>query len=192
MCRLPFVFLFAVAVAAAGSGRYLFAQDNPEAVYRTVPITMSMEAGSGQFHARAEGGEVHHAGIGYLDPWGPASYTCGLNYPEAKRFPMPDYFTPFFHKAYETDGFIFCIYTVKDGSFYVYDSVAGRISTSSEGRKDEIVNIVVGGTGAFENATGLWVGITQGQGKVSEVAPGRKLPESILKLMSGYVRLPVK
>jgi hypothetical protein len=50
--------------------------------------------------------------------------------------------------------------------------------------------VIVGGTGAFQGATGLWVGLTQGQGKVSEVAPGRKLPESILKLMNGYVRVP--
>ena len=188
MRRLLLAFLLLVAAV----GNFLFAQGNPEAAYRTVPITLSMEAGSGQFHARPEGGEVHHAGIGYLDPYGPAFYTCGLNYPEAKRFPMPDYFTQSFHQAYETDGFIFCIYTVKDGSIYAYDSVAGRVFTSSEGRKDEVVNVVVGGTGAFEGATGLWVGLTQGQGKVSEVTPGRKLPESILKLMNGYVRLPVK
>jgi hypothetical protein len=188
MHRLVFGILLVAAVV--GAGKCLIAQDQPQANYRTVPITITMEAGSGQFHARPEGGEVHHAGIGYLDPYGPASYSCGLNYPEAKRFPAPDYFTPSFHKAYEIDGFIFCVYTVKDGSLYAYDGVAGRISTTSEARKDEIVNIIVGGTGAFQGATGLWVGQTQGQGKVSEVAPGRKLPESILKLMNGYVRLP--
>lgn len=63
----------------------------------------------------------------------------------------------------------------------------------SDGSGDPIHgDMVVGGTGAFEGATGIWVGLTQGQGKVSEVAPGRKLPQSILKLMNGYVRLPVK
>ena len=171
----------------------LFAQTTPETAFRTVPVTLSMEAGSGEFQkARPEGGEVHHSGIGYLDPFGTASYTCGLNYPEAKRFPMPDFFTPSFHKAYDTDGFIFCVYTVKEGSIYAYDSVAGRVSTTTDGRKDEILNVIVGGTGAFEGATGIWVGLTQGQGKVSEVAPGRKLPQSILKLMNGYVRVPVK
>lgn len=186
-------FLFALfMVVAIRNGRVLVAEENPEAAWRTVPITLSMEAGSGQFHARPEGGEVHHAGIGYLEPWGPATYSCGLEYPEAKKFPMPDYFTPSFHKAYETDGFIFCVYTVKEGSIYAWDSIAGRVSTTTEGRKDEIVNVIVGGTGAFQGATGLWVGMTQGQGKVTEVAPGRKLPESILKLMNGYVRMPAK
>ena len=193
MCRGWSVFLFLLLLLlSAQKAALLVAQENPEAAWRTFPITLSMEAGSGQFHARPEGGQVHHAGIGYLDPWGPASYSCGLEYPEAKRFPMPDYFTPSFHKAYETDGFIFCVYTVKEGSIYAWDSIAGRVSTSSEGRKDEIVSVIVGGTGAFEGATGLWVGLTQGQGKVTEVAPGRKLPESILKLMNGYLRLPAK
>jgi hypothetical protein len=171
---------------------HLKAEDTSESIYRTVPVTLSMEAGSGEFVARPEGGEVHHAGIGYLEPYGPASYSCGLNYPEAKLYPFPDYFTSSFHKAYETDGFIFCVYTVKEGSIYAYDSIAGRISTSTDGRKDELINVIVGGTGEFKGAVGLWVGCAQGRGKVTEVAPGRKLPQSILKLMSGYVRMPVK
>lgn len=190
MRRLLLVLILVVAAEFYVS--LLSAQDNSKVVFQTVPITLSMEAGSGLFHSRPEGGEVHHAGIGYLDPYGPATYSCGVNYPEEKRFSSPDFFTPSFHKAYETDGFIFCVYTVKDGSIYAYDSVAGRVSTSPEGRKDEIVNVIVGGTGVFEGAVGLWVGLTQGQGKVAEVAPGRMLPQSILKLMSGYVRMPVK
>jgi hypothetical protein len=173
-------------------GGLLVAEEKPEIVFKTVPITLSMQAGSEEFHARAEGGEVHHSGLGYLDPYGPASYSCGINYPEAKQYPFPDYFTLSFHKAYDTDGFIFCAYTVKEGSIYAYDAIAGRVSTTAEGRKDEIVNVIVGGTGAFKDAVGLWVGITQGTGKVTEVAPGRKLPQSILKLMSGYVRVPAK
>ncbi len=96
-----FAFLFALLlIAGFRNGMVLVAQENYENAWRTVPITLSMEAGSGQFHARPEGGEVHHAGIGYLEPWGPATYSCGLEYPEAKRFPMPDYFTANFHKAY--------------------------------------------------------------------------------------------
>jgi hypothetical protein len=191
MRRLLFV-LSLIAVAGLGA-KSLPAEEDPSAAYKTVPITLSMEAGSGEFVShRPEGGEVHHSGIGYLEPYGPASYTCGLNYPEAKRFPFPDYFTPSFHKAYEVDGFIFCVYVVKEGSIYTYDSIAGRVATYSDGRKDELVNFVVGGTGAFEGATGIWVGQTPGRGKVTEVAPGRKLPESILKLMNGYIRMPLK
>lgn len=191
MRRLLLAVLSIVAVTfGAGS---LSAEENPKTVFKTIPVTLSMEAGSGEFvSSRPEGGKVHHSGIGYLDPYGPASYTCGIDYPEAKRFPYPDFFTKSFNDAYDSDGYIFCVYTVQEGAIYTYDSIAGRVSTTTEGRKDEIVNVIVGGSGAFEGATGLWVGLTQGQGKVSEVAPGRKLPQSILKLMNGYVRVPVK
>lgn len=174
------------------SGVLLFSQDKSQPAYHTIPITLSMEAGSGEYHARPEGGAVHHSGIGYLEPFGPAVYSCGLDYPEQKQFPMPDFFTQTWHKAYETDGILFCVYTVKGGSIYAYDSIAGNLSDLPTDHRDELINVIVGGTGDFAGAVGLWVGHAQGQGKVTEVIPGRKLPQSILKLMDGYVRLPAK
>jgi hypothetical protein len=158
--------------------------------YKTTPISMALEAGSGEFRNRPEGGEVHHSGIGYIDPFGRASYSCGLSYPEQKTFPYPEFFTPEWHKAYESDGILFCVYTLQDGNIYTYDSIAGSAEVRPGEYKDEIINVVVGGTGAYKNAVGLWVGHTQGAGEITAVNPTRKLPRSILKLMDGYIRVP--
>jgi hypothetical protein len=189
MMKLYSIFFLTATLLSALS---IHAETAPQPQYKTTPIVLSLEAGSGEFRARPEGGEAHHSGIGYIDPLGQASYSCGLNYPEQKQFSAPDFFTLSWHKAYETDGILFCVYTLKDGNIYTYDSIAGGISDGADGHKDELINVVVGGTGAYRNAVGLWVGRAQGAGEVTAVTPTRKLPQSILKLMDGYIRIPVE
>jgi hypothetical protein len=166
------------------------AQNSSTPQFKTTPLVLSLEAGSGEYRARPEGGEVHHSGIGYIDPLGHASYSCGLNYPEQKQFPYPDFFTATWHKSYETDGILFCVYTLKDGTIYAYDSIAGGLDVDKDEHKDELLNVIVGGTGSYHDAVGILVGRAQGAGEVSSVTPTRKLPRSILKLMDGYIRIP--
>jgi hypothetical protein len=60
---------------------------------------------------------------------------------------------------------------------------------NDDGKMDYLMNIIVGGTGAFEGATGMLLGITPGRGTLDPV-DGIWLPDSILKLMKGYVLIP--
>jgi hypothetical protein len=95
-------------------------------------------------------------------------------------------------KTYETD--LFCIYMLKDGNIYAYDGVVGNLEPADgdDGKMDYLVNVIVGGTGAYEGATGMLLGRTPGKGKSTQVAEELSLPVSILKLMEGYIRIPVK
>ena len=52
---------------------------------------------------------------------------------------------------------------------------------------DYLINVIVGGTGAFEGATGVLLGVTPGRGPNQDTGYGVALPDSILKLMRGYV-----
>jgi hypothetical protein len=160
--------------------------------YKTIPITMEMEAGAAQYKEWPGGGKTIHSGIGWLQPFGRSEYVAGMGYPEMKDFPKPSYFNEEWMKVYQTD--LFCIYRLKDGDIYAYDGVVGNLepADNDDGKMDYLINVIVGGTGAYEGATGMLVGRTPGRGKSAEVGQGLKLPVSILKLMNGYIKIPVK
>lgn len=109
------------------------------------------------------------------------------------KYPKPDYFTDEWMAAYSTD--LFCIYMLEDGNIYVYDGVVGNVEPAvdaDDGRMDYLINVIVGGTGAYEGATGMLLGETSGRGKSTKVSEGVSLPVSILKLMEGYIKIPEK
>ncbi len=159
--------------------------------YKVIPITMEMEAGAAQYKEWPGGKKTIHAGIGWIHPFGRGEYVAGIGYPEAEKYPKPGYFNAEWMKTYETD--LFCIYMLKDGNIYAYDGVVGNLEPETDdGKMDYLINVIVGGTGAYEGATGMLLGRTPGKGKKTQVAEGVSLPVSILKLMEGYIRIPVK
>jgi hypothetical protein len=160
--------------------------------YKVIPITMEMEAGAAQYKEWPGGTRTIHSGIGWIQPFGRSEYVAGMGYPEAKKYPEPSYFNEEWMRVYETD--LFCIYMLKDGNIYAYDGVVGNLEpvANDDGRMDYLINVIVGGTGAYEGATGMLVGRTPGRGKSTEVSQGINLPVSILKLMNGYIKIPVK
>jgi hypothetical protein len=163
-----------------------------EITYRTTPIKMEMEAGAAQYKAWPGGKKTIHAGIGWIHPFGRGEYVAGVGYPEAEKYPKPSYFNEEWMKTYGTD--LFCIYMLKDGNIYAYDGVVGNLepADNDDGKMDYLINVIVGGTGAYEGATGMLVGRTPGKGKSTQVEEGVSLPVSILKLMEGYIKIPVK
>jgi hypothetical protein len=160
--------------------------------YKVIPIRMEMEAGAAQYKQWPGGQKTIHAGIGWIHPFGRGEYVAGKGFPEADKYPIPSYFNEEWMKTYETD--LFCIYMLKDGNIYAYDGVVGNLEPADgdDGKMDYLVNVIVGGTGAYEGATGMLLGRTPGKGKSTQVAEELSLPVSILKLMEGYIRIPVK
>lgn len=162
-----------------------------EAAPTITPIDMRLEAGAA-FYDPWPSGTTIHSGVGYIDPYGAVDYWCGVDYAEAATF--PDRLEQNAELlANSRDGNpLFCIYRADAGDIYVLDVLIGSIQRreGSIERVDAVVNVVLGGTGDFAGASGVWVGTTSGRGEGSEVAPGISLPDSILKLMEGYVRVP--
>jgi hypothetical protein len=184
----------------------------------TIPINMQMEAGQDfSIEYNEEGCKEHnppcvtiHSGVGWIGPFGRASYVGGINYPIAEKY-LPDYMKdPSWNEAHETK--LFCIYTLDDdkwkGSrFYAWDGVVGNLKPEKPpgGKSDYLINVIVGGEGIFKDATGFLVGYTYGREKLGrepakapeatpedkpEGGPGApRMPDSILKLMKGYVNL---
>ena len=153
-------------------------------------IEMQLEAGSGFYDAWPSGTTIH-SGVGYIRPYGSADYWCGVDYDEEALFPSAREDMHWLLENSRDSNPLFCIYRLEGGDLHVLDVLVGTISRGEGFEKvDTIVNVVVGGTGEFEGASGVWVGTTSGRGEASEVAPGRSLPASILKLMQGYVRVP--
>lgn len=163
-----------------------------EAPYKFIPITMEMEAGAALFEEWPGGGKTIHAGIGWLHPFGRGEYVAGINYPEAKEYPAPSYFNEDWMSIYKTQ--LFCIYRLADGDIYAYDGIVGNLEpqANDDGKIDYLINVIVGGTGAYEGATGVLLGTTSGRGANTEVDGGPALPVSILKLMEGYIKIPEK
>jgi len=155
---------------------------------------MEMEAGAAQYKQWPGGQKTVHAGIGWIEPFGRSEYVAGRGYPEQAKFPKPSYFNEEFKSLYDDSPDLFCIYMLKDGNIYAYDGVIGTLEPANDddGKLDYLINVIVGGTGAYEGATGMLLGKTPGRGKSTEVGDGVKLPVSILKLMSGYIRIPIK
>jgi len=162
---------------------------NPNVTYQTVPLTMQMEAGV-PFHL--EGPEVErtiHSGIGWLAPFGRASYVAGVGYEEADAY-RPDYMTDESWSAMFSTG-LFCIYSLEDGDIYAFDGVMGNIEPTvaeDDGKIDYLMNVIVGGTGRYRNANGILLGRTPGRGD----APDSSLPLVLMKIMEGYINLQVK
>jgi len=164
----------------------LEAWDSLESGY-LVPMNMEMEAGSDFYEPRDVGFTIH-SGIGWLEPFGRAEYIAGIGYPEASS-----YRPAFMDYQSWTDMFgslgLFCIYSFnEEDSFYAFDGIMGNIQplANDDGKMDYLMNIVVGGTGAFKGATGMFLGITPGRGTEDPVG-AISLPDSILKLMNGYI-----
>ena len=164
-----------------------FAQNLPVEV---TPVELAFEAGAG-FHRDWSSGTTIHSGIGYLKPFGPASYSCGREYDEAEDFPEPPGAHEWMVEHSIDGGAIFCVYSLPRGDIYAWDYMVGHsyIEPELNGRNSTVVNIVVGGTGPFENASGIWVGTTDGAGETIKVNERHAWPQSIMKLMDGYVRV---
>lgn len=162
--------------------------------YKTIPISMEMEAGAAQYKEWPGGERTIHAGIGWMHPFGRGEYVAGIGYPEAEDYPMPSYFNEEWMDTYGTR--LFCIYMLSDGNIYAYDGVVGNLEPYDpdvdDGKMDYLINVIVGGTGAYEGATGMLLGRTPGKGANTQVSSGISLPVSILKLMEGYINLPIK
>ena len=171
--------------------------------------TMKYHAGYNVYKTWPNGGMTIHAGIGWFHPFGPSEYYGMANIPgneceEAKEFPLDKFFTEDWMKNFETD--LFCIYRLEDGDIYAWDGIfacrgidPGKcIGFNSElQRQDVLINVIVGGTGKYEGARGLMIGTAEGAGagKVCGKWPDGsdlELPETIMKDLQGYIRIPPK
>ena len=180
----PALMALACVVAMTGSAR---AQD--AAVI--TPVDVQLEAGSG-FYQPWPSGQTIHAGVGYIQPFGAADYWCGTGYGEAAAYPDARQAMAWLLPHAIDSNPLFCIYRLPQGDLHVFDVLVGTIERSGSGieKVDSVVNMVVGGTGEFARASGVWVGTTSGRGETTEVGGGIRLPASILKLMQGYVQVP--
>ena len=64
-----------------------------------------------------------------------------------------------------------------------------QVDGSMPTRTDALINIIVGGTGEYQGATGVLIGSTSGGG-VYGTTDGMTLPQTLFKLMEGYIRIP--
>lgn len=171
--------------------------------YDIIPLTMSMQAGAAFYENYAGGGvKTIHSGVGYMDPFGVGSYHAGIGYPEAEAFPMDQYQSDWLADVFAAD--LFCIYHLADGDIYAWDGIFGannqddsnfkkgaEAAGSPASRGDVLINLIVGGTGAYKGATGILVGTTSGAGPYSPVDNDTMvLPQTLFKLMEGYIKLP--
>lgn len=156
---------------------------------QSVGVNVHLQANAGQHEMWPGSTATWHYGTGYIEPFGPASYYCGEGFPEQKQHPLPDWAKGMMKALTGKADGLFCVYVANDGMFFVYDSVVGSRRVYREGLQNDTINLVIDGTGAFKGATGFWHGLTEGRGVVTQVTPGRRTPEVILKIMQGYVRL---
>lgn len=165
--------------------------------HRTIPVRMSYQAGYAQYKDWTSGTNVH-CGIGYFEPFGISEYRCGFDFDEAKDFPLENFFTKYWIDNFHSENL--CIYMLEDGWIYAYDGIFGAMLEGTQHlgpdipslRKDALVNVIVGGTGAYEGAVGLMVGHTEGSGKIEYVNDWLALPEALWKVMDGYIVLPIR
>ena len=170
----------------------------PEVQYESFEVRMAFQAGYAQYREWTSG-TTFHSGIGYFHPFGQCRYYMGdTDIAEAKNFPLSGYFSEGWEKDFCEMGF--AIYRLPDGDIYAYDGIFGALIKGTEGlgldvpsfRNDILINVVVGGTGRYEGAVGILSGTAEGSGDAKEVKPGFFLPEGLLKLLSGYIKIPVK
>jgi hypothetical protein len=159
--------------------------------FKTFLVNMTYEAGAAQYKTWTAG-RVIHAGIGWFEPFGRSEYVAGMGFPEAAEFPKPAFMAdPSWSSVYPTG--LFCIYMTKYGNIIAYDGIVGNLHKveNDDGKMDCLINVVVGGTGIFKGCNGMLIGRTPGRGASSDVGGGLLLPVSILKLMEGYINVPV-
>lgn len=164
---------------------------------KIIQTKVEIQAGSSVFKVWPSGGKTWHYGEGFLEPLGLVQYWCGQDFPEQKTMPQPEYLKSL-SKAFIGDAnngeMLFCVYRLQDGDLYVYDSPIGMLRSytgESNPRREQTMNIVVGGSGAYQGATGVWLGVVEGRGKsIFPAGTGAQVPEVLLKIMEGYVRLP--
>jgi hypothetical protein len=179
--------------------------DNTEPVlaWQTIPITMQMEAGVEEYYTHPNGGFTIHSGVGWMMPLGRASYVAGRGYDESAEM-MPSYMwsdgetlNPSWGALFDTT--LFCIYSLPDGDIYAWDGIMAGVQANDvdDGKIDYLLNVIVGGTGRYENANGILLGRTPGRG--AEVPPDGSntpfplaLPTSILKIMEGFINIEVE
>jgi hypothetical protein len=168
-------------------------EDADKGKYKAYEITLQMQAGFNEFSQYPGAEKTKHAGIGYLHPFGKCNYWAGFGFPEQKKHPRPDYFTKTWDAMYKTK--YFCIYRLADGDIYAYDGIVANYEPykgDSKEKRDHLINVIVGGSGAYKGCNGMMLGMAPGRGEARELEYEVKLPQSILKLMSGYINIPVK
>lgn len=182
-------------ISISGFAPYYTAPGND---YDIIPISMYMQAGHEQWEAWPEGTMTVHAGEGYIDPFGVGTYTMGAGYPEqTAEFTTDVWLSDWWKSAF--CGGSFCMYQMADGDIYCLDGVYGKIEVNAldsekspdynYGREDALINIIVGGTGAYEGATGIILGHTPSTGS-QEMAGVMVLPQALFKFMQGYIKIP--
>ena len=162
---------------------------------KTYEVQVQLFAGASVYKAHPTGSTMHH-GVGFIAPFGYAEYYCGHNFAEEKDFPLTPWEAGLFNTLTGRADALFCLYSTKDGTFYVRDSVAGTVYQDKDdaglgASRNMMINLVVGGTGPYAGATGLWTGYTEGRGVMSSPVPGSHLPQVLMKVMNGYVKIPI-
>lgn len=204
-CEAPAEEAAPAAEEAPAEERELDANEHGE----VFSVRMNYHAGYGVYKEWPNGGITIHSGIGWFHPFGPSEY-YGMACPpdnmceEAKAFPLEKHFTDFWMENFQTD--LFCIYRLPDGDIYAWDgifAVRGKdpnkciVYNSEHTRQDILVNVIVGGTGRYEGATGVMVGTAEGGGEAKicgTMADGNPLvlPETIMKDLEGCMRIHEK
>lgn len=158
---------------------------------------MAYQAGYAQYREWSSG-TTYHAGIGYFHPFGQSTYYMGVDYAEEAMFPVDGIAGKDWDEKFCEMGF--AVYEFPDGNIYAYDGIFGTLIQGHEGvgldvpsfKNDVLINVVVGGSGRYEGATGILMGTAEGSGGAKEVKEGFFLPEGLFKLLSGYIKIPVK
>ncbi|UVO55444.1 hypothetical protein [Sphingomonas sp. SUN039] len=180
--------VLATALATAPSG----AADAPKPPHVHEQVRVALEAGAA-FYSAWPSGKTIHAGTGYIQPYGAVDYWCGSGYAEAAAYPMGQVVTPWTLTNADDAHPLFCVYRTAVGDIYAYDILVGtieRVPGAKPERRDALVNYVVGGTGRFAGATGVWTGSAAGRGDLTKSNSGLQWPMSIIKQMEGFVRRP--
>ncbi|OGO14742.1 MAG: hypothetical protein A2Z02_06895 [Chloroflexi bacterium RBG_16_48_7] len=168
-------------------------EDADKGKYTAYDITLQMQAGFNEYSQYPGAEKTKHAGIGYLHPFGKCDYWAGFGFPEQKKHPRPDYFNKTWESQFKTK--YFCVYSLTDGDIYAYDGIVANYEPykgDSKEKRDHLINVIVGGSGAYKGCNGMMLGMAPGRGDARELEFDVKLPQSILKLMSGYINVPVK
>jgi len=178
-----------MAQGAAGDGQ---GNRAPMPMSTTYEILAEIDAGAHVWAEWPGADETWHHGVGFMDPFGAVEYYCGKGFPEFEDFDTPQWGLDLFVglTGRETSDPLRCLYTTDEGTFYVLDSVPGTLMRGDNYGRDLIFNLVVGGTGAYKGATGVWIGRTEGMGDRVQLNEKRSGRQTLLKVMRGYVKIP--
>lgn len=174
--------------------------------YDIIPITMTMQAGYQEYQEYDSGVMTIHAGIGYIDPLGEGYYYAGVGYDEIAGNEEDIYVSDWMDANFGCS--LFCIYSLPEGDIYAWDGIYGAnakdlsnymsgedaytaedVNGTMPTRGDTLINIIVGGTGKYQGATGVLIGSTSGGG-VYDTVDDMTLPQTLFKLMEGYIKIP--